>query len=222
MIERPCCNHYDCTTCKLYRDTCNGPGFFHKGDKGDPGVGVEGAMGPQGERGPKGDQGIQGVPGPQGIQGPRGERGEQGIQGPKGDIGPAGPIGPQGIQGPIGPQGFKGIRGPVGPEGPQGPKGDPGIQGPPGTASVAIDDSVTTLQTTWSSNRILSEQNTIADRCDTAITNMIVLSNTEPQGTDNSIWLHDVGEDFNTPGGEQIVIANASFGDESTIKFEQI
>ena len=218
MIERPCCNHYDCTTCKLYRDTCNGPGFFHKGDKGDTGVGVEGPMGPQGERGPKGDQGIQGVPGPQGIQGPRGEKGDQGIQGPKGDIGPAGPIGPQGIQGPIGPQGFKGIRGPVGPEGPQGPKGDQGIQGPPGTASLTIQDDVTSTQTTWSSDKLNSEHN----KTITTLNNMVVLSTTEPQAADNNIWLHDVGEDFNTPGGAQIVIANASFGDENTIKFEQI
>ncbi len=161
MIERPCCNHYDCTTCKLYRDTCNGPGFFHKGDKGDTGVGVEGPMGPQGERGPKGDQGIQGVPGPQGIQGIRGPKGDPGIQGPKGDVGPAGPIGPQGIQGPIGPQGFKGIRGPVGPEGPQGPKGDQGIQGPPGAASLSIQDDVTGPDTTWSSTKITAEHATI-------------------------------------------------------------
>lgn len=55
------------------------------------------------------------------------------------------------------------------------------------------------------------------------IEKLIILSDTEPVGVNNNTyWLHDVGENFNLPGGDGVVIANASFGDDQNIKFEEL
>jgi hypothetical protein len=72
------------------------------------------------------------IQGPIGPQGPQGIQGEQGIQGPEGPQGIQGIQGEQGIQGPEGPPGPQGIQGEQGIQGPEGPQGVQGIQGEPG------------------------------------------------------------------------------------------
>ena len=60
------------------------------------------------------------------LQGPQGEQGPQGLPGQTGPQGETGPQGPQGIQGETGPQGA------TGPQGPQGETGATGPRGPSG------------------------------------------------------------------------------------------
>ena len=127
-----------------------------KGDKGDPGVGIQSVVQTttatedggsnvvtvtktdgststfkvkNGSKGVKGDTGATGPTGPQGEKGDTGETGPTGPQGPqgeKGDTGATGPAGPQGEKGDTG------ATGPTGPQGPQGEKGDTGPTGPQG------------------------------------------------------------------------------------------
>lgn len=75
----------------------------------------------------------------------------------KGDVGPQGPQGPQGIQGI---KGDDGATGPVGPQGPQGIQGPAGPAGADGADITSINDSVTALDSTWSSSKI---NNTLGD-----------------------------------------------------------
>ena len=112
-----------------------------------------------GEPGPMGPQGEQGPVGPQGPRGERGEQGIQGPQGPQGDVGPQGPQGEQGIQGPEGPQGEPGMSPSATVERVEGGALIT-VTDAEGTTTAeikdgsAIDDTVISANSTWSSEKI--------------------------------------------------------------------
>lgn len=188
-----------------------------KGDKGDPGIGINlrGSVSTESDL-----TGVTGDPGDAyiaadtkdlvvwtgsswdnvgNIQGPQGPQGEQGPKGDRGATGATGATGPQGIQGPTGstgPIGPSGPQGPVGPQGPQGPQGIQGVVGPQGPQGVSISSATVNS----SGNLIIARTDSTSLNAGSVIGPTGATGPQGPAGTTSWNGLTDIPQDFTTSG----------------------
>jgi hypothetical protein len=133
------------------------------------------------------------------IQGPTGPTGPQGLRGLTGATGAIGPQGPQGIQGPTGatgPIGPSGPQGPVGPQGPTGSQGPQGVVGPQGPQGVSISSATVNA----SGNLIITKTDSTSLNAGSVIGPTGAAGPQGPAGTTSWNGLTDIPQDFTTSG----------------------
>lgn len=91
------------------------------------------------------------------------------------------------------------------------------------TSSVTLKVDPTVILATKKDIEILDNNfNTFKESVTTQMADIIALSKSEPETSNTELWLQDVGENFNIPTGDGVVIANASMNNDKDIKFEEI